>query len=51
VHPGSVKTDMTGGKGMLDTETSARGVIERFHELNMKNAGQFLNVDGTKLPW
>jgi len=51
LHPGYVRTGMTGNQGLIDTDESARGLIQRIEELNMENTGGFWHTDGTELPW
>ena len=51
LHPGYVRTDMTGGSGFINADESARGLIARIEELNLKNSGSFWHMDGTELPW
>ncbi len=51
LHPGYVRTDMTGGNGLINANESAKGLIERIEELNMQNTGGFWHTDGTELPW
>lgn len=51
LHPGYVKTDMTGGNGLIEADVSAKGLIQRIEELNMDNTGGFWHTDGTELPW
>ena len=55
LHPGFVKTDMTkpywGGGGIISAETSARGLIQRADELNIKTTGRFMHMNGEELPW
>ena len=50
LHPGMVATDMTGGKGVA-VEDSARGLVERMDQLDMKSTGSFLHAKGHELPW
>jgi NAD(P)-dependent dehydrogenase (short-subunit alcohol dehydrogenase family) len=50
LHPGMVATDMTGGKGVA-VEDSARGLIERMDQLELKNTGTFWHAEGYELPW
>lgn len=50
LHPGYVKTDMTGGQGWVDVETSVTGmmaVLESGQPLNDK----FHSYDGSVVPW
>lgn len=51
LHPGYVKTDMTGQQGFVDTEHSAKGLIERIAQLRMDNSGGFWHAEGEQLPW
>ena len=51
IHPGYVKTDMTGGQGHVDTRHSAAGILSRIDELNLENSGAFWHAEGEQLPW
>jgi NAD(P)-dependent dehydrogenase (short-subunit alcohol dehydrogenase family) len=51
LHPGWVKTDMTGHRGLIDTTESVSGLIERMKELNLENTGSFWHTNGEQLPW
>jgi NAD(P)-dependent dehydrogenase (short-subunit alcohol dehydrogenase family) len=51
LHPGAVRTDMTGGHGMIEADESARGLIARIDELTLANTGRFLHQNGQMLPW
>ena len=51
LHPGWVKTDMTAGQGLIDAETSAAGLLDRIDELSAKTSGEFVHVNGERLPW
>lgn len=51
LHPGYVRTDMTGNQGFIDADESANGLIKRIDELNLDNSGGFWHTDGTQLPW
>ncbi len=51
LHPGYVRTDMTGGGGGTSPEDSAKGLIERIDELDLENSGGFWHVEGYRLPW
>jgi NAD(P)-dependent dehydrogenase (short-subunit alcohol dehydrogenase family) len=51
LHPGYVRTDMTGHNGLIDTDESARGLIARMDELNLDNSGSFWHTNGELLPW
>lgn len=51
LHPGYVRTNMTGGNGMTDAATAATGLIERMDALTMHTTGTFWHAEGYKLPW
>jgi NAD(P)-dependent dehydrogenase (short-subunit alcohol dehydrogenase family) len=51
LHPGWVRTDMTGHGGLIDPDESAAGLIARMEELNLKNTGSFWHSNGELLPW
>ena len=51
LHPGWVRTDMTGGKGLIDTAESAAGMIAVLDRLSSDNSGQFWHTNGEILPW
>ncbi|MEO1170633.1 MAG: SDR family oxidoreductase [Myxococcota bacterium] len=51
VHPGWVKTEMTGGTGHLTADESARGLIAQVDTLTLDNSGTFMHQSGEELPW
>ncbi len=51
LHPGYVRTDMTGGQGMTTAPVSAAGLIERIDELTLETSGGFWHAEGYELPW
>jgi len=51
MHPGYVKTDMTGNTGHIDTRESAGGLIRRIDELSLATTGSFHHAKGEELPW
>lgn len=51
LHPGYVKTDMTGGQGNIDTTESASGLKVVMSQLGINNTGRFWHSDGSELPW
>ncbi len=51
LHPGYVRTEMTGGHGNISPEASARGLLLRLDELDMSLSGHFLKAEGGELPW
>ena len=52
LHPGLVKTDMTGfTKSGITPEQSVKGLLARIDELNLENTGTFWHSNGEILPW
>lgn len=51
LHPGWVKTDMTGSTGNLSATDSAAGLIHQFNSLELSSSGVFRHVNGEDLPW
>lgn len=51
LHPGYVRTDMTGQSGLIDTDESARGLIARLDQHGKEVSGGFYHANGEELPW
>jgi len=51
LHPGFVRTDMTGGQGYISTTEAAERLVQRMDELDLSNTGIFWHSDGSVLPW
>lgn len=51
LHPGYVRTDMTGGSGLIDVDESAAGISDRIQSLSLDNSGTFWHINGEILPW
>ncbi|MHC0043121.1 SDR family oxidoreductase [Vibrio campbellii] len=51
LHPGWVRTAMGGPNALIETQTSAAGLAKVIAQSTQKNSGQFINYDGTQLPW
>ncbi|MFW5451903.1 MAG: SDR family oxidoreductase [Methylophagaceae bacterium] len=51
LHPGWVRTDMTGHDGLIDTDESASGLLQRMEELSLNKTGSFWHTNGDLLPW
>jgi len=51
LHPGFVRTDMTGGQGMVDPKQAAAGLLARIDELTLETSGGFWHANGERLPW
>jgi NAD(P)-dependent dehydrogenase (short-subunit alcohol dehydrogenase family) len=46
LHPGFIRTEMTGGAGNDDPPVAAKGLIARLDELNADKSGHFLHANG-----
>ena len=51
LHPGWVRTDMTGHNGLIDTDESVSGLLQRMEELTLDTSGSFWHTNGELLPW
>ena len=51
LHPGFIRTDMTGGNGNDDPPVAAKGLIARIDELTGERSGRFFHANGEELPW
>jgi len=51
LHPGFVRTEMTGGAGTIAPAESAAGLIARLDELDAARSGRFFHENGDELPW
>jgi NAD(P)-dependent dehydrogenase (short-subunit alcohol dehydrogenase family) len=51
LHPGWVRTDMGGPGAAIEVEDSARDLRRVLDHLKPKHKGQFINHDGSILPW
>ena len=51
LHPGAVRTAMTGGTGTIEVDESVRGLLARIDELTLETSGRFLHQNGEVLPW
>src|SRR3954452_1345988 len=51
LHPGYVRTDMTGQQGGIDPDESARMLLERIDALSLESSGSFWHANGQTLPW
>lgn len=51
LHPGYVRTAMTGNNGNLDADESASMLLDRYEDLSMDNTGRFWHANGEELPW
>jgi NAD(P)-dependent dehydrogenase (short-subunit alcohol dehydrogenase family) len=51
LHPGYVKTEMTGNHGNVEPDAAASALLERIRELSLETSGTFWHADGSILPW
>lgn len=51
LHPGYVRTDMTGHSGQISAQESAEGLYRLMAEKNLQNSGEFWHTNGEALPW
>jgi NAD(P)-dependent dehydrogenase (short-subunit alcohol dehydrogenase family) len=51
LHPGFVRTEMTGQQGGVEPDESARQLIERIDALTLESSGTFWHANGQTLPW
>ncbi len=51
LHPGYVRTAMTGNQGSIDAHVAASSLLERIDELRLETTGHFLHANGETLPW
>jgi NAD(P)-dependent dehydrogenase (short-subunit alcohol dehydrogenase family) len=51
LHPGYVKTDMTGGQGAVPASEAASQLLARIDALTLETTGSFWHANGERLPW
>jgi NAD(P)-dependent dehydrogenase (short-subunit alcohol dehydrogenase family) len=51
LHPGFVRTEMTGHQGLIDPPESAEGLIARIDEVTLETTGTFWHTNGEIIPW
>jgi NAD(P)-dependent dehydrogenase (short-subunit alcohol dehydrogenase family) len=51
LHPGAVRTEMTGRNGNVDAAEAAKGLLERIDALTLETSGGFWHMNGERLPW
>lgn len=51
LHPGYVRTDMTGRSGLIDADEAVEGLLARIDGLTAENSGTFWHSNGEVLPW
>lgn len=51
LHPGWVRTDMGGPKGLIDVATSVAGMKALIDRAGPGDSGRFFAYDGAEIPW
>ncbi len=51
LHPGFVRTRMTGHRGNVDPRDAAAGLLARIDEVRPETSGSFRHASGESLPW
>jgi len=51
LHPGYVRTAMTGGHGNIEPRDAAAQLVARIDELDLATSGRFVHANGEGLPW
>ena len=51
LHPGFVRTEMTGRQGNVDAKDAVRDLLARIDALTLDTSGTFWNAGGERLPW
>lgn len=51
LHPGWVRTDMGGPRGLIDVQTSVAGLCQVIETLDLAHSGCFFAYDGSEIPW
>lgn len=51
LHPGYVRTEMTGGHGNVEPRDAALQIVARIDELDLAKSGRFVHASGEVLPW
>jgi len=51
LHPGFVRTRMTGGNGDVEPDVAAGRLLQRIDGLTLEESGAFWHANGERLPW
>jgi len=51
LHPGWVRTDMTNGNGLIDTDASVSGMLKAVEATDASTAFRFVDYKACQIPW
>jgi NAD(P)-dependent dehydrogenase (short-subunit alcohol dehydrogenase family) len=51
LHPGWIRTEMTGNMGNTGPDEAAGQLLSRIDELTIETTGRFVHANGEQLPW
>ena len=51
LHPGWVKTEMGGPNAEISTRKCVEQLFSHLLQLNIKDSGRFIDIDGSDIPW
>ena len=51
LHPGWVRTDMTNGNGLIDTDTSVAGMLKAVEATDASTPFRFVDYKACQIPW
>lgn len=51
LHPGYVRTHMTGGGGEINPDESVKGMIKQIEKIKPGSPLRFMHTNGNELPW
>ena len=51
LHPGYVRTDMTGGKGLIDVDESVGGMVKAIEATDATVGFRFVDYKACLIPW
>ena len=51
LHPGWVRTDMTNGNGLIDTDVSVSGMLKAVEATDASTAFRFVDYKACQIPW
>ena len=52
LHPGYVRTDLTGGEGLIDADESAAAIVTVTDKMGLEDTGRFWHAPwDEEIPW